>query len=247
MNKLIEYALYFFIYAFLGWCVEVIHAALKRGRFENRGFLNGCWCPVYGVGVVLVLLCLTPVNINIFVLFLSSMALTSVLEFAVGFALEKLFRTKWWDYSKEPFNIKGYVCLKYSILWGLACVLVVDLLHPMTAGLVRATPALAQYIICGALAVAFIADGVITVIQLVAYKRNIVALDKLSEGLRKPSDAIGGKIAASALALNGKIQALTAKIKSSRLYKAFPGQIRKQKSADENAETNAGNKEYEEE
>ena len=105
MEKVLEYALYFFIYAILGWCVEVIHAALARGKFENRGFLNGCWCPIYGVGVVLVLLCLTPININVFVLFIASLILTSVLEFIVGLILEKLFKTKWWDYSKEHFNI----------------------------------------------------------------------------------------------------------------------------------------------
>lgn len=231
MEKVLEYALYFFIYAILGWGVEVIHAALKRGRFENRGFLNGCWCPIYGVGVVLVLLCLTPININVFVLFLASLALTSVLEFAVGFVLEKLFKTKWWDYSKEHFNIKGYVCLKYSILWGLACVIIVDLVHPMIAQLVHITPELAKYIICGILSAAFVVDAVFTVIQLVAYKKNYAALEKISETLKKPSNAIGGKIAASALTINDKMQKLNEKIKSSRLYKAFPEQRRKSKPA----------------
>ena len=231
MERVLEYALYFFIYAILGWCVEVIHAALKRGKFENRGFLNGCWCPIYGVGIVLVLLCLTPININVFVLFIASLVLTSVLEFVVGFVLEKLFKTKWWDYSKEHFNIKGYVCVKYSILWGLACVIVIDLIHPMIANLVQITPALARYIICGVLCAAFIVDAVFTVIQLIAYKKNYAALEKISDTLKKPSNAIGSKIAASALAMNEKMQEINAKIKSSRLYKAFPEQLRKTKSA----------------
>ena len=229
MEKVLEYALYFFIYAILGWCVEVVHAALKRGRFENRGFLNGCWCPIYGVGVVLVLLCLTPININVFVLFIASLLLTSVLEFIVGFVLEKLFKTKWWDYSKEHFNIKGYVCLKYSILWGLACVLVVDLVHPMIENLVHITPDLAKYIIVGVLGAAFIVDAIFTVIQLIAYKKNYAALEKISETLKKPSNAIGSKIAASTLVMNDKMQKLNEKIKSSRLYKAFPEQLRKTK------------------
>ncbi len=225
--KAIEYVLYFFIYAVLGWCVEVIHAALKRGKFENRGFLNGCWCPIYGVGVVLVLLCLTPINVNVFVLFLSSVALTSVLELAVGFVLEKLFDTKWWDYSKEQWNIKGYVCVKYSLLWGLACVVVVDLVHPLIANLVALLPNVAAYIICGVLGAAFITDVVFTVIQLVAYKKNYKTLDKITEGLRAPSNAIGGKIAESALELTKKVQELTEKIKGSRLYRAFPEQVRR--------------------
>ena len=239
MEKVLEYALYFFIYAILGWCVEVIHAALKRGKFENRGFLNGCWCPIYGAGVVLVLLSLTPININVFVLFIASLILTSVLEFIVGFILEKLFKTKWWDYSKEHFNIKGYVCLKYSILWGLACVIVVDLIHPMIANLVRITPDLAKYIICGVLCTVFVLDAIFTVIQLITYKKNYAALEKISDALKKPSNAIGGKIAASTLAMNDKMQKLNEKIKSSRLYKAFPEQLRKTKPSKDTVAINS--------
>lgn len=224
---IVEYLIYFFIYAVLGWCTEVVHAALKRGRFENRGFLNGYWCPIYGVGVVLVLLCLTPINVNVFALFFASVALTTVLEFVVGFVLEKLFKTKWWDYSGERFNIKGYVCVKYSILWGLACVIVVDLVHPMFADLVHITPPLAQYIICGVLGAAFIVDVVFTLIQLVAHKKNYEALEKITAELRKPSDALGGVIASTTLDLQQKVQELKEKIKCSRLYKAFPEQLRR--------------------
>lgn len=233
MENVLEFTLFFFIYAVIGWIVEVIHAALKRGKFENRGFLNGCWCPIYGVGVVLVLLCLTPININVFVLFAASLVLASILEFVVGFVLERLFKIKWWDYSKEHFNIKGYVCLKYSIMWGLACVIVVDLIHPTIAHLAHITPNLAKYIICGVLCAAFIVDVVFTVIQLIAYKKNYEAIEKISDVLKKPSNAIGGKIAASTLAMNDMMQKLNEKIKSSRLYKAFPKQLRKTKPTKE--------------
>ena len=50
----------FFIYAFLGWCMEVSFAALNTGKFVNRGFLNGPLCPIYGFGAVLVLRLLAP-------------------------------------------------------------------------------------------------------------------------------------------------------------------------------------------
>lgn len=40
----------FFLYAFLGWCTEVSYAALRTGKFVNRGFLNGPICPIYGCG-----------------------------------------------------------------------------------------------------------------------------------------------------------------------------------------------------
>ena len=55
------FALYFFVYGFLGWCTEVGYAATQQGRFVNRGFLNGPICPVYGIGVGVVVQFLTPV------------------------------------------------------------------------------------------------------------------------------------------------------------------------------------------
>ena len=79
----------FFVYAFLGWCTEVSFAALTSGRFVNRGFLNGPVCPIYGVGVVIVLFFLDPLRGNTFLLFLGSVLLTSLLEWVTGFVLEK--------------------------------------------------------------------------------------------------------------------------------------------------------------
>ena len=106
----------FIIYAFIGWCTEVSYAALDRGIFVNRGFLNGPYCPIYGCGVLIVVVLLTPLKKNLLILYLGSFLLTSVLEFITGFVMEKVFHNKWWDYSDKPFNIMGYVCLKFSIL-----------------------------------------------------------------------------------------------------------------------------------
>ena len=120
----------FFVYAVLGWCAEVAFAAVNSGRFVNRGFLNGPWCPIYGFGVVIVVLVLTPVEENTAMLFAGAVVLTSALEWITGCVLEKAFHARWWDYSGLPFNIGGYVCLKFSLMWGLACVLVMRVLHP---------------------------------------------------------------------------------------------------------------------
>ena len=108
---------FFFIYAFLGWCTEVIYACVNSGKFVNRGFLNGPYCPIYGFGVVAVVMCIYPAKDNLHVLFFGSVILTTALEFITGFILEKIFNEKWWDYSDEHFNIKGYICLKFSLMW----------------------------------------------------------------------------------------------------------------------------------
>ena len=106
----------------------------------NRGFLNGPVCPIYGFGVVIVVLCLTPLMENTLLLFLGSVLLTSLLELGVGFALEKLFHQRWWDYTNEPFNLGGYICLRFSLAWGLACLLVMEIIHPSVLWLIRHIP-----------------------------------------------------------------------------------------------------------
>ena len=112
MNWLIlrEFAWIFLIYGFVGWCTEVIFAAVNSGKFVNRGFLNGPICPIYGFGILAVVRLLKPFGNNILLLFVGSVLITSGLEYITGFLLEKLFHQKWWDYSDVPFNIQGYIC-----------------------------------------------------------------------------------------------------------------------------------------
>lgn len=137
---LVDYIWYFFIYAVLGWCAEVIFAAVNTGKFVNRGFLNGPLCPMYGVGVAVIVFCLSPLEDNVWLTFLAAVVLTSGLEWITGFVLEKLFHQRWWDYSELPFNIGGYICLKFSLAWGLACLLILKVIHPGIAALVHHIP-----------------------------------------------------------------------------------------------------------
>ena len=63
-----------------------------------------------------------------------------LLEWLTGFVLERLFHQRWWDYSQEPFNLNGYICLRFSIAWGLACLFVVKLVHPSVLWCIRTIP-----------------------------------------------------------------------------------------------------------
>ena len=93
--------LLFLCYSFLGWACETVYCSIGKRKFVNRGFLNGPLCPVYGFGALAVLYFLRPVSDNIPLLFVSGMVLTSVIEYITGYLLEKLFATKWWDYSSR--------------------------------------------------------------------------------------------------------------------------------------------------
>jgi hypothetical protein len=108
---------YFLIYSCIGWCLEVIYAAATTGQLVNRGFLNGPVCPIYGFGMILVLFFLTPLEDDLLLLYIGGVILPSALELVGGWALYKLYHTRWWDYSDFPFNIGGYICLEFCLLW----------------------------------------------------------------------------------------------------------------------------------
>ena len=185
----------FFIYAFLGWCTEVSYAATKTGKFVNRGFLNGPWCPIYGFGVVIVLAFLEPLKSNLFVLFLGSVVLTSALEWLTGFLLEKLFAQRWWDYSNEPFNPSVYICLRFSLAWGFACLFVVKLLHPTVLLLIRLIPHLVGLILLGILGVVMAIDLAATVSAIAKLNRRLALIDEMAGRIREASNDFGEDLA----------------------------------------------------
>ena len=185
----------FFIYAFLGWCTEVSYAALVTGAFVNRGFLNGPVCPVYGFGAATVLGCLTPLSDNLPILFAGSVLLTSALEWLTGFALEKLFHQRWWDYSGEPFNLNGYICLRFSIAWGLACVFVVKLLLPTVLALIRLCARALGTVLLILLGAAMAADLAATVSSVVKLNRRLAQIDELAAKIKAASNEFGENLA----------------------------------------------------
>lgn len=181
---------YFFIYAFLGWCVEVIFCTITTGEWVNRGFLNGPICPIYGVGMCIVLLVLTPLRHSLLALFIGSFLLTSALELVTGFVLKKVFHTSWWDYSNEPFNLGGYICLGFSLAWGLGGTLVMRLLHPPVGRLVAAVPHTLGLVLGAVIFVLFVVDCIATLRILLGFRKSLRELSAIAASLRKGSDAL---------------------------------------------------------
>lgn len=194
-----EYLWFFIIYAFLGWCLEVVFHAVTKGEFVNRGFLYGPVCPIYGFGVVIILYCLTPLKDNVLYLFVGSVILTTLLEWVTGFLLKKLFNTRWWDYTEEPFNIGGYVCLRFSLMWGVACLLVVDILHPLIARFVGIVPTTIGWVILAIVLAYFAADTAVTVANILKFNRNLEQLEEMANQIHELSEAIGVRLATSTL------------------------------------------------
>lgn len=120
----------FLIYSFFGWLFEGLISLVKKHKFINRGFLIGPLIPIWGTGAVLITLILKPHD-SWFNLIVSSAFIGTTLEYVVNYIMEKLFHARWWDYSEQPFNINGRVCLTSSIVFGLGGLWIVKLINPM--------------------------------------------------------------------------------------------------------------------
>lgn len=232
-------ALLFFIYSFCGWCIEVAFVAVTVGKVENRGFLNGPICPIYGCGMLSVLAILLPVKDKWYLLFLGGMLICSVVECLGGWILDKIFHMRWWDYSDKPFNLGGYICLGFSIMWGIGVLFAVKIAHPLIWSVVKHLPNWVKItLVCVFIAV-FIADMVVTLKNLIGIKKNLGQLDKLAEELHNIGDDLKEVVGNSAITVAEKAEErmdkLEAKEKLENLSEAAKERI-------DNAEENAREK-----
>jgi len=184
--------------------VEVIYAALKEGKFINRGFLNGPLCPIYGFGVIAVVNFLKPVQNNLFFLFFGSVFIASAIELTAGFVLEKIFCQKWWDYSEVPFNIGGYICPLFSMMWGIACLVIANQIHPLIVNMSVHIPEPASLIILLILSIVLVIDLVATVNTILRINKKLEHIEDLSLLIRKSTDELGENLASGVIALSAK-------------------------------------------
>ena len=217
---------YFLIYSFLGWCTEVAYAAVCEGRVVNRGFLNGPVCPIYGFGILTVF---GTINTglsrfgtgssytNLLLIFLCGMALTTMIELFGGWALDRLFHASWWDYSDKPFNFHGYICLQFSLLWGIGIVLVVEVLHPLIAATFdRIMPETVGWPLMYFLYIVYASDTMLSVMIMVGLNKRLAELDEMQKRMRVVSNTLSDGIGRSALGTaqyigEAKVQAALAK------------------------------------
>ena len=184
----------FFIYAFIGWVVEVIYYGFEEGRFINRGFLNGPLCPVYGIGFYGVILLLEMISKNFLLMFFGSMAICTFVEFWAGFLLLKIFDLRWWDYRDEKYNFMGLICPKFSMYWGFACSFGIFVLHPTVLWLLGNTPDLLQIILLCVFTAVMVSDLITTVLAIIGFKKRLGFITGISGEMKAISDRIGGSI-----------------------------------------------------
>ena len=156
------YILLFFISSVLGWLMEVGCKLVQFGRFINRGFLIGPYCPIYGFGAVLVTALLSRFSADPAAVFVLAMAVCGTLEYLTSYIMEKLFHARWWDYSHKPFNINGRVCAGTLIPFGLLGLGMIYGVKPFLFGLFGALSARTLDALCAGLCLLLAADTAVS-------------------------------------------------------------------------------------
>lgn len=124
--------LYFLWYSFLGWVMETCWTSIRRRQFVNRGFLNGPLCPIYGFGILMMVLLLSRFTTNLIVFYAAAVVTMSAWEYLVGWLLEVTTHMRYWDYSRHKYNLHGRICLQCSLFWGVGAYVAIYWIHPAT-------------------------------------------------------------------------------------------------------------------
>lgn len=208
MEKLALWFLIFMTYAFGGWVMEVCVGLLQRRKLVNRGFLVGPICPIYGVGALLLAL-LVHSDESPLVIFCVGVVGSAILEYAVSYIMEKLFRVRWWDYTYRAFNLNGRICAESVLSFGLIGILALKVINPALIAFYGALPHFVLYLLAGILAAWLIFDILLSLWLVLGVRVTVgtVQRDATGEIAERVHEVLMGK---------GKL--------NRRLVKAFPNQ-----------------------
>ena len=187
----------YLVYSFLGWVGETVVATIKGRQFTNRGMASGPFCFVYGTAGVLLAVGLADLRTNWLALFAGSFLIATVVEWVTAKFLERVHHRRWWDYSGKKFNLDGYVCLQYSVLWGVLGAVSVRWGNDLLLRLCAVFPPLLFHIaVWVSMSIAAL-DQISAAVVVERYAAKHPRLEQLGQELGKGKSRLQQKIAAS--------------------------------------------------
>lgn len=198
--------LLFIIYSVTGWIIEVIATYPDTKCFVNRGFLIGPYCPIYGNCAIAMILLLHNIKDPI-LLFILSIIICSVGEYVTSYLMEKIFHARWWDYTKNKFNLNGRICLINSLAFGVLGFLLIKFVNPFVVGLITKLSPTIMNILFYTILILFLIDNVISFKVIFKIKNmsvKYVHLDNTKEITEKVKKILSDNVLAK------------------RVFKAFP-------------------------
>ena len=182
---LLQWAWFFMFYCIFGWCFESTYCSLKSMRLMNRGFCHGPWLPIYGAGGTLFLIFAWPYRANLIATFLMGMLVGTGLELITGPLMYHIFHMKWWDYSQNPLNFRGYICLGASLGWGAMALFFVHFLHPRVAELTVDWTPIGYIVVVTMLYTLFVEDVIFSVLGALDIRKRLETLAANSEEIQQ--------------------------------------------------------------
>ncbi len=193
----------FFFYSFIGWILEVGYAFYKKGRFINRGFLFMPFVPIYGLSAIFLhasvyslFYTFDPLNIvHLLTVFVMIGIISTSLELLGGALLLKLFEIRWWDYSHLPYNFKGFVALKFSLLWSIVGMILFAFLHHLIVNpYIDSLSFETKSLIAAPLVFIFVLDWTYAVVSLINVKKYIHELKNNVETIFEKSETLSSSL-----------------------------------------------------
>ncbi len=174
---------WFFIYSFLGWVWESVYVSVRKKKLVNRGFINGPFCTIYGLGAVAVYLILKPFDDNLLILYAGGVVTATILEYITGWLMERIFHTRWWDYSSKKYNLHGYICLGSSAAWGFFTLLLFYVLHPFVSWITDQYPVRVGKIAVTVLMILYLTDFTISAAAAFGLSKSFGRVEDLLEDI----------------------------------------------------------------
>lgn len=173
----------FYFYSFMGWCVESTHVSIRQKppHWVNRGFMRGPFLPLYGSGAIMMLVVSAPFQHNLFLTYAAGCICASMLEYITGVTMEALFKVRYWDYSEQPFNFQGQICLGTTLAWGALTILMTQVMHRPVEYLLYMIPQSILSVLVFVLTLLVDADYVLSFRAALDIRDILIAMEKVKE------------------------------------------------------------------
>ncbi len=194
MYRFYQWMAFFYIYCIGGWIWETSYVSLCEKRFVNRGFLHGPVIPLYGSGAVAMLFLALPLKENLVLTYVAGVVGATLLELVTGWAMESIFKVKYWDYSKQKIQFRGYICLSSSLFWGVLTIALVRWMHGPIERFVLRQPDWMVIAGVSLFTAGFLYDLYISAKEALDLRKVLVALEKVRAEIEEAERELAARV-----------------------------------------------------
>lgn len=180
-----QWLFFFYMYCFFGWCFESAYVSAKSKKLVNRGFMRGPFLPLYGSGAIMMLVVSMPFQDNVWLTYVAGVIGATALEYVTGVTMEALFKVRYWDYSNQPFNFQGHICLTSSLAWGFLTILMTRVIHRPIEQFVLSIPGNVLYYVTALLTIYIVADFTLSFKAALDLRDILIKMQKVREEMER--------------------------------------------------------------